>query len=76
MKHRKFGRTGISVSSLSLGAATFGRQTDEVASVAILDKAAEAGVDFNDSSNFYSIERADAIWFFSTKLIGVPFSWV
>lgn len=53
MKHRKFGRTGISVSNLALGVATFGKQTDEADSVAILDKAAEAGVNFIDSSDFY-----------------------
>ena len=58
MKHRKFGRTGISVSSLSLGTATFGRQTDEAVSVAILDKAADVGVDFIDCSNFYPMNAS------------------
>jgi 1-deoxyxylulose-5-phosphate synthase len=58
MKHRKFGRTGISVSSLGLGTATFGKQADEAASVAILDKAAEAGVNFMDSSDFYPMSAS------------------
>lgn len=60
MKQRKFGRTGLSVSVLGLGTATFGKQSDEAASFAILDKSAEAGVNFIDSSDFYPMSAAPA----------------
>ena len=50
-----FGRTGITVSRLSIGTATFGKQTDEAAARAILNKAGEAGVNFIDTANSYPI---------------------
>jgi aryl-alcohol dehydrogenase-like predicted oxidoreductase len=43
------------VSRLSLGTMTFGLQCDEPTSVAILDRAAEGGVDFLDSSDAYPL---------------------
>jgi aryl-alcohol dehydrogenase-like predicted oxidoreductase len=53
MKFTKFGLTGLSVSRLCLGTATFGKQTDESASQQILDKAAEAGINFIDTADAY-----------------------
>jgi aryl-alcohol dehydrogenase-like predicted oxidoreductase len=53
VKFTKFGRTGLSVSRLCLGTATFGKQTDESASHQILDKAAEAGINFIDTADAY-----------------------
>jgi aryl-alcohol dehydrogenase-like predicted oxidoreductase len=53
MKFTAFGRTGLSVSRLCLGTATFGKQTDESASQQILDKAAEAGINFIDTADAY-----------------------
>ena len=53
MKFTKFGPTGLSVSRLCLGTATFGKQTDESASQQILDKAAEAGINFIDTADAY-----------------------
>ncbi|MGA7129146.1 MAG: aldo/keto reductase [Chthoniobacterales bacterium] len=35
------------------GTATFSRQTDERVSLQILDKAADAGINFIDTANFY-----------------------
>jgi aryl-alcohol dehydrogenase-like predicted oxidoreductase len=43
------------VSRLCLGTMTFGLQCDEPTSVAILDRAAEGGVDFLDSSDAYPL---------------------
>ena len=43
------------MSRLCLGTMTFGLQCDEPASVAILDRAAEGGVDFLDSSDAYPL---------------------
>jgi len=52
--YRKFGRTGLNVSRLCLGTMTFGLQTDESASRSILDRAADAGVNFIDTANVYA----------------------
>ncbi len=53
MQFTRFGRTGVLVSRLCLGTATFGRQTDERVSLQILDKASDAGINFIDTANFY-----------------------
>jgi predicted aldo/keto reductase-like oxidoreductase len=50
MQYRKFGRTGLSVSRLCLGTMTFGLQTEESVSHNILDRAAEAGVNFIEAA--------------------------
>jgi 1-deoxyxylulose-5-phosphate synthase len=55
MDHTQLGRTGLQVSRLCLGTMTFGLQCDEDTSVAILDRAAEGGIDFIDSSDVYPL---------------------
>jgi aryl-alcohol dehydrogenase-like predicted oxidoreductase len=55
MEHARLGRTGLQVSRLCLGTMTFGLQSDESAAVAILDRAAEGGIDFIDSSDAYPL---------------------
>jgi 1-deoxyxylulose-5-phosphate synthase len=55
VEHTRLGRTGLQVSRLCLGTMTFGLQCDEPASVAILDRAAEGGVDFLDTSDAYPL---------------------
>lgn len=55
MDHSRLGRTGLQVSKLCLGTMTFGLQCDEPTSVSILDRAAEGGVDFIDSSDVYPL---------------------
>ncbi|HEX3490814.1 MAG TPA: aldo/keto reductase [Streptosporangiaceae bacterium] len=55
MEHTRLGRTGLQVSRLCLGTMTFGLQCDEAASVAILDRAAEGGIDFLDTSDAYPL---------------------
>jgi 1-deoxyxylulose-5-phosphate synthase len=55
MEHVRLGRTGLQVSRLCLGTMTFGLQSDEATGAAIMDKAAEAGVDFFDSSDAYPL---------------------
>jgi len=61
MKKRRLGRTGLTVSEICLGTMTFGSQADEAASRAILDRAAEAGVDFLDVAEIYPVPP-DAKW--------------
>jgi aryl-alcohol dehydrogenase-like predicted oxidoreductase len=55
MDHVRLGRTGLQVSRLCLGTMTFGLQTDEETAFAILDRAAEGGIDFLDSSDAYPL---------------------
>jgi aryl-alcohol dehydrogenase-like predicted oxidoreductase len=55
MDHTRLGRTGLPVSRLCLGTMTFGLQSDEPTAVAILDRAAEGGIDFLDTSDAYPL---------------------
>ncbi|MFL6664055.1 MAG: aldo/keto reductase [Rhizobacter sp.] len=54
MKLRQFGRSGLQVSPLCLGANVFGWTADEAVSGALLDRYVEAGGNFIDSANVYS----------------------
>src|SRR5271167_4171711 len=55
MHHTNFGRTGLRVSRLCLGTMTFGLQCHEPESIAILDAAAEGGIDFLDAADVYPL---------------------
>src|SRR4051812_17143441 len=55
MEHVRLGRTGLQVSTLCLGTMTFGLQSDEPTSVAILDKAADGGITFIDTADVYPL---------------------
>jgi aryl-alcohol dehydrogenase-like predicted oxidoreductase len=55
MEHVRLGKSGLQVSRLCLGTMTFGLQIDETAADAILDRAAEAGIDFLDTSDAYPL---------------------
>src|SRR6476660_2608393 len=53
MQFMKFGQTGLTVSRMILGTGTFGKQTDEKEAHRMLDKAAEAGINFIDTADIY-----------------------
>lgn len=55
MINRRMGQTGLKVSAICLGTMTFGQQCDERTSFAILDKAAEGGVNFLDCADVYPV---------------------
>ena len=55
MDRRGLGRTGVRVPTLCLGTMTFGLQSDEPTSFAILDRAFEAGIDFFDTADVYPL---------------------
>lgn len=55
MEHTRLGRTGLQVSRLCLGTMTFGLQCDEPTAVTILDRAADGGIDFLDTSDAYPL---------------------
>ena len=51
MEYRSLGRTGVQVSPLCLGAMNFGGPTNEADSIAIVDAALDAGINFIDTAN-------------------------
>ena len=55
MQYTRLGGTGLSVSRLCLGTMTFGLQSDEETSRAVLDRAAAAGVNFLDTADVYPL---------------------
>ena len=55
MKRRRLGRSGLVVSEICLGTMTFGSMADEATSVAIMDRAFDAGVDFFDAAEAYPV---------------------
>ena len=61
MDLRRLGSSGALVSELSLGTMTFGAETDEAGSHAILDAYVEAGGTFIDTADIYSNGRSEEI---------------
>ena len=61
MKHRRLGRTGLTVSEICMGTMTFGSMADEAESHRILDRAFDAGVDFLDVAEIYPVPPR-AVW--------------
>jgi 1-deoxyxylulose-5-phosphate synthase len=55
MKYSLLGRTGIHVSQISLGTATFGTSPVEADAVKLVDRALELGVNFFDTANSYGV---------------------
>lgn len=81
MEYRNMGRTGVSVSSLCLGAMTFGQPSEdsfmhgvaasEADSFRMMDRAIEAGINFIDTADVYGddglSERVIGKWFADRK---------
>ncbi|WP_433894266.1 aldo/keto reductase [Streptomyces sp. CA-111067] len=61
MEHRNLGRSGASVSALSLGTMTFGAESEEACSHAQLDRFVEAGGTFIDTADVYSAGVSEEI---------------
>ncbi|MEP7198844.1 MAG: aldo/keto reductase [Chloroflexota bacterium] len=61
MEYTNLGRTGLKVSRLCLGCMTFGREIDEAASLPILHRALDAGVNFFDTANVYGNGASETI---------------
>ncbi len=55
MKKNRLGRTGLVVSEIGMGTMTFGTMADESESLAILDKAFDAGVTLLDTAEMYPV---------------------
>lgn len=61
MDYRLFGRTGVRVSPLCLGAMNFGGATNEADSIEIIHAALEAGINFIDTANVYNAGQSEVI---------------
>ncbi len=61
MEYRSMGRSGLQISPLCLGTMMFGGQTDEAASLRIIAKAQDAGVNFIDTADIYNEGRSEEI---------------
>ena len=61
VKYKALGTTGLKVSEIGLGTMTFGNETDEEDSGAIVDTCWEAGVNFFDTANAYEEGRSEEI---------------
>ncbi len=53
MEYRSLGRTGVQVSTLCLGAMTFGGKTDQAEATRMVDRFLDAGGNFIDTANVY-----------------------
>jgi aryl-alcohol dehydrogenase-like predicted oxidoreductase len=61
MEYRKLGNSGAVVSAYCLGTMTFGHESDEATSFAILDDYVEAGGNFIDTADVYSAGVSEEI---------------
>jgi len=62
MQYRKLGRTGLSVSEISLGSyLTFGASVDKKESIKIIRKALDLGINFFDTADSYANGDAERI---------------
>ncbi len=70
MNRKRLGRSGLVVTDIGLGTMTFGLQADEATSFAIMDRAAEAGVDFFDAAELYPVPPSAELAGDTEKIVG------
>ena len=61
MEYRLFGRTGVKVSPICLGAMNFGGVTNEEDSIRIIHTALDAGINFIDTANAYNAGQSELV---------------
>ena len=61
MNYRFFGKTGLKVSELCLGAMTFGRESSKEVSFQLMDRFVDAGGNFIDTANVYSTGISESV---------------
>jgi aryl-alcohol dehydrogenase-like predicted oxidoreductase len=61
MEYRPLGRTGVMVSSLCLGVMNFGGVTNAEDSIAMINRALDAGVNFIDTANVYNAGESEIV---------------
>ena len=80
MRYRLLGRTGLYVSELCLGTMTFGGQgfwqvmggLSQDASTALVKQSFDAGINFIDTANVYSVGKSETITGNAIKSLGLP----
>jgi len=80
MRYRLLGRTGLYVSELCLGTMTFGGEgfwkvmggLGQDAATALVKQAFDAGVNFIDTANVYSLGESEALTGHALKTLGLP----
>ncbi len=61
MEYRKLGKSNLTVSAISLGCATFGREIDADTSFAVMDRAVDHGINLFDTAEAYAGGRSEEI---------------
>lgn len=61
MEYRPLGRTGVMVSPLCLGTMNFGVPTSKKESIALINRALDAGINFIDTANVYNEGESERI---------------
>ena len=61
MEYRSLGRTGVMVSPICLGTMNFGDRTSEETSIAIINRAIDAGINFIDTADAYGRGKSETI---------------
>ncbi len=64
------GRCGLRVSRICLGTMVFGSQRDEQESFAVLDRAADLGIDFIDVADVYPTPPSPETWGRTEEIVG------
>ena len=70
MKRNRLGLTGIVVTDICMGTMTFGLQSDEKTSFAIMDRALEAGIDFFDTAEMYPVPPSAEKFGITEQIVG------
>jgi aryl-alcohol dehydrogenase-like predicted oxidoreductase len=70
MKRKRLGRSGLVVTDICLGTMTFGLQSDEATSFAIMDRAVAAGIDFFDTAELYPVPPDAALVGRTEEIVG------
>ena len=70
MNRKRIGRTGIVVTDICMGTMTFGLQSDEKTSFAIMDRALDAGIDFFDTAEMYPVPPSAELFGVTEQIIG------
>jgi len=70
MEGVRVGRSGLQVSRLCLGTMIFGSQRDQSEAFAIMDMAAELGIDFIDVADVYPVPPTSETWGRTEEIVG------
>lgn len=70
MEYRPLGRTGMTVSAVSLGTMTFGTQNTQEDGFAQMDRALDAGINFFDTAEMYAVPPTEQSYGKTEEIIG------